>query len=240
MGHTQDARAFQEIRDTTLEQLAIFEDLDPETRQDVVSLATPRRLKEGDQLFRQGERATEFFVMIEGYARLQRMTEQGEQIVFHHVSPGQLFGISKVTESATYAVTCRAATDCLILVWPAHEWERVVAAHPGFARRARHTMGARMRELADRVVDMTTRSVEQRIASTLLRLTSDAGRRTTAGVEIAFPVTRQDIAETTGATMHSVSRIMSKWQRAGYVTSSRRKVVLREPDMLSEIAVSAA
>ena len=45
----------------------------------------------------------------------------------------------------------------------------------------------------------------------LLRLANQAGRKVDRGIEIDFPISRQNIAEMTGTTLHTVSRILSAW-----------------------------
>ena len=81
-----------------------------------------------------------------------------------------------------------------------------------------------------------TERVERRVARALLRLVHDAGRRAEGGVEIAFPVSRQDIAEMTGTTLYTVSRLLSGWEERGIVRSSRQRIVLTKPRALVAIA----
>lgn len=78
--------------------------------------------------------------------------------------------------------------------------------------------------------------VERRIADALGRLVVQAGRRTPDGIEIDFPITRQDLAEMTGTTLHTVSRTLSEWEAAGLVSSGRQKVVIMRPHALVAIA----
>jgi CRP-like cAMP-binding protein len=55
-------------------------------------------------------------------------------------------------------------------------------------------------------------------------------------VEIDFPITRQDIAEMTGATMPTVSRVLSAWESQGLVEGGRQRIVIREPHKLFLLA----
>jgi CRP-like cAMP-binding protein len=83
---------------------------------------------------------------------------------------------------------------------------------------------------------MSSEQVEQRIAHVLLRLAKQAGRKTAAGVEIDFPISRQDVAEMTGTTLHTVSRILSAWEQRGLVEGGRQRIVLRNPHALFGLA----
>jgi CRP-like cAMP-binding protein len=72
----------------------------------------------------------------------------------------------------------------------------------------------------------------------LLRLAKQAGRKTPGGVEIDFPISRQDVAEMTGTTLHTVSRILSAWEQRGLVEGGRQRIVLRNPHALFVLAES--
>ena len=51
-----------------------------------------------------------------------------------------------------------------------------------------------------------------------------------------IPISRQDIAQMTGTTLHTVSRTLSAWESKGLVESSRQKIVVREPHKLFMLA----
>jgi len=74
------------------------------------------------------------------------------------------------------------------------------------------------------------------VARALLRLINQSSRKVDAGILIDFPLSRQDLAEITGTTLHTVSRILSAWEQRGIVTSGRRKIVITRPRALVSIA----
>jgi CRP-like cAMP-binding protein len=89
-------------------------------------------------------------------------------------------------------------------------------------------MQARYRELA-------TEQVDQRVARGLLRLTMQIGRKLPeGGIEIIL--SRQDIAQMSGTTIFTISRIFSKWEQQGLIEAGRERVVIRNPHGLVSIA----
>jgi CRP-like cAMP-binding protein len=78
-----------------------------------------------------------------------------------------------------------------------------VATYDGFATETYRTIGARLGEMHSRVEELATRAVEQRVAAALLRLVNQSGRKSAEGIEIGFAITRADIAEMTGTTLHT-------------------------------------
>jgi CRP-like cAMP-binding protein len=97
-------------------------------------------------------------------------------------------------------------------------------------------MGQRVQDAHTRVKEMATEDVERRVAHALLRLVKQSGREVDQGVLVDFPVTRQDIAEASGTTLHSVSRILNAWEDAGVVIVGRQKVIVRDIEGLALIA----
>lgn len=86
---------------------------------------------------------------------------------------------------------------------------------------------------------MASIRVEQRIAHALLRLLGQAGQRSGEATEIAFPVTRQDVAEMASTTLHTVSRTLHAWEEAGILSGGRRRIVVRDAQALARIAGEA-
>ena len=56
---------------------------------------------------------------------------------------------------------------------------------------------------------------------------------------IDFPISAQDIAEMTGTTLHTVSRIMSAWEASGLVEGGRQRVLVRDRARLAALAEGA-
>jgi CRP-like cAMP-binding protein len=111
----------------------------------------------------------------------------------------------------------------------------MMSRHSRIAMNAVTLMGERYQDLQVRLRELATEKVERRIAHTLLRLSQQAGRRTARGIEIAFPLSRQDLAEMTGTTLHTVSRTLSGWEARGLVDSGRRRVIVVKPEALAEV-----
>jgi CRP-like cAMP-binding protein len=70
----------------------------------------------------------------------------------------------------------------------------------------------------------------------LLRLANQAGRKVEQGIEIEFPLRRQDVAQLTGTTLHSVSRVLSAWEQRGLVLTDHQRIVLSNSGALGAIA----
>jgi CRP-like cAMP-binding protein len=122
------------------------------------------------------------------------------------------------------------------VAWPGHLWPELAAAFPSLVANTYETVGARLQDTQARVVEMSTEQVQQRVAHALLRLVKQSGKKTDEGILIDFPLSRQDIAEMTGTTLHTVSRILTAWEEQGLVKSGRQRVTVIEPHRLLSLA----
>ncbi|QIE44973.1 Crp/Fnr family transcriptional regulator [Pseudohalocynthiibacter aestuariivivens] len=199
---------------------------------EILGLATPRRFDEGTAIFSEGFAADHFFLLLDGYLRVVRTTPGGDQIIVLHISPGQLFGIAPALQRDTYPATAIAAAESIALSWPARLWPEFTAKYQGFASESFKTVGQRLGQIQDTLTEMATQAVEKRVAAAVLRMVNQSGRKTDQGIEIAFPITRQNISDMTGTTLHTVSRLLSAWEKDGIVRSTRKHIVVTDPHRL--------
>lgn len=216
--------------------LPLFSGLAPDKLDELTREAQSIRYPKGGCVFQQDEDAHSFFVLLHGHLRVFKLTPDGQQVVMRFVTPGEVFGVAAAIGRTTYPATATAVIDSIALAWPSVAWPRLVARHPGLALNALQTVGNRLNEAHTRVVEMSTEQVERRVAHALLRLAKQSGRKVEAGVQIDFPISRQDVAEMTGTTLHTVSRILSAWDDLGLVEGGRQRIVIREPHKLLLLA----
>ena len=175
-------------------------------------------------------------MLLDGYVRVIRVTPTGEQVTALHIPAGQLLGIAKAIGRDTYPATAVTATEAIALSWPMRLWEGFVSDYDGFATETYKTVGDRMGEIHNRVLEMATQQVEQRVANALLRLINQTGRKVSDGIEIDFPITRQDLSELTATTLHTASRLLSAWEKQGLVQSRRKRIKVVDPHALVMIS----
>lgn len=219
------------LDESLLAPLAPFARMERAQIRQVLDAASVRRVEAGAAVFREGEPAERFYLLLDGTIRVVRITPAGEHVTVLHIPSGQLFGVAPALGRDRYPATAQAAGECLVLSWPSRLWARF-SEMEGFGPEANAAVGRRIGEMTDRMIELATQAVEQRVANALARLVNQTGKRVEGGIEIGFPITRQDLSEMAGTTLHTVSRLLSAWERDGIVRSARRRVVVTDPHRL--------
>lgn len=223
-----------------IRDLPPFVGMEMNDMQSLLDQAISQRHKKGSVIFSEGEPAQSFFLLLDGHIRVMKINANGEQMIARYISPGELFGIAKAIGRDTYPANAAAAVDCLSLAWPTRIWDDVVVRYPCFINNSHQMIGNRLLETQDRMLELATAKVEQRVASAVLKLANQTGKKIEEGILIDFPISRQDISEMTGTTLHTVSRLMSNWENMGWVKSGRQKIILVEGHQLMLLATSNA
>jgi CRP-like cAMP-binding protein len=231
--------AMATIDRSLIADLPLFKGVAAEKLDELLAEARSVRYPKNTTVFEQGAEAQSLFVLLHGHLRAVKVTPDGQQVVVRYIVPGEIFGVAVAIGLTTYPATALAVVDSIALVWPSAAWPRLVARHPALAVNAMQTVGSRLQDANTRIVEMATQQVERRVAHALLRLAQQAGRKVEAGVEIDFPISRQDVAEMTGTTLHTVSRILSAWEQQGLVASGRQRIVICKPHQLLGLAEGA-
>lgn len=219
-----------------LREIELFQGLRPNELAKVAGAAQERRFESGAFIYFQGDPAEHLHVLIEGSVKLAQLTPEGQQVILRYASPGEAFAVVAVLSNMRYPVSAEAAQDSLTLTWGREVMKEMMMQHPQLALNALETLARRTREFQDRVRELSTERVERRIARALLRLARQTGRKIREGVLIEMPLSRQDLAEMTGTTLYTVSRMLSQWESRGIVKSKREQVTILFPHGLVTIA----
>jgi CRP-like cAMP-binding protein len=135
-----------------------------------------------------------------------------------------------------YPASAETVEETIVLGWDNETMIQLIGQYPCLGLNILHLLSVRLQELQDRLREMSTERVERRIARALLRLVSQLGRKAETGVLIDLPLSRQDLANMTGTTLYTVSRILSRWEGEGIIESGREKVLIKHPPRLVMIA----
>ena len=212
--------------------------LDEEAAQGMLQEAERRTVPVGGMLFAAGEPARAVHVVTSGVVQLVQATPSGTRLIVKYVRPGEVFG-SPALLGRFYPVDAIAVTECVELRWTSETIRSFVEQYPQVALNVIRDLEARLREMEGRLRDLSSEPVEQRLARAILGLVETFGHKTDEGVEIPFPVSRQDLADLIGSTLHMVSRTLRAWEAQRRIGRYRRRLVIADVEAVARILYGA-
>lgn len=206
---------------------------------EVATLAAAARYREAERgafFFHEGDPADKLYVLVDGRVRLHQLSAEGQQVLLRFVCAGEPFGWIGCLVGTAYPASAEAADGCAALYWEAQTITAIMERHPRLAMAALRMLAQQVQEMQERYRELATERVERRLARALLRLSSQTGLPVPGGVLLDIRLSRQDLAEMTGTTLYTVSRILSRWEQEGLVKSRRERVLIRRPEGLVSVA----
>ena len=219
-----------------LRQVSVFQNATDDDLKLIAHHASERSIEEGEFFFFQGDPAIYFYVLISGRAKLMQMNPTGQQVNLRTIYEWQMFGaLGAVREDATYPATAQALEQSTALAVRSDYLRELILTRPYLSIDLMKLMTTYIQEMQERYRQLATEKVERRIAHTLLRLVSQMGAKNPeGGIELTF--TRQDLAEMSGTTLYTVSRVISEWEKLDIVEAGRERISIRKPHELVKIS----
>ena len=222
--------------DVSAAKSGLFEGVPAEGREAALRRAVSRRLERKQVLFHEGEPAAAMFFLESGRLKLTQLAADGQEVLVRFVGPGEICAGVTVLEGNAYPVTARTVEPTRLLVWPREAVRELCERYPRIQTNILRAIAGHLNESMTRTRELATERVAPRVARTLIRLASQGGREVEGGVRVDHPLSRQDLAEMTGTTLFTVSRLLSRWEDEGIVEAGRERVTILSPERLAEVA----
>jgi len=219
-----------------LGKLGLFQGLEADALTAVMQSAHVLAVPAGSSFFVQGDPATRFYVLLEGRVRLTQVTADGQQVILRFITQGEGMGIAAALSAMVYPASAEALGACRAVMWEGTAVAALMERYPRLALNGMRLLAQRVHEFQDRLRELATERVERRVARMLLRLARQSGHKIAGGILIDLPLSRQNLAEMTGTTLYTVSRILSQWEARNLVEAGRERVLICDPHGLVVIA----
>jgi len=212
--------------------------LSPKQRELLEAIGEIRGMRPGEPAFTLGEPSREFVFLVRGHCKLVRTRDDGREVILDIRGPGDLLCAGAVTAFAPYCCSAIALDDDVAAIaFPRRDVNRLLEDHaPISALFVREATGHEMR-MAERVFELSSGYVEQRISALLSRLADQMGVAGADGsVRIAVKLSRQDLADLCGTTLESAIRTMTHLARENVVKTTRRGFLVSNRSQLERLA----
>ena len=229
-----------DLRLEILGQLPFLTALSQKELEEVNEHFHERAFDEGETIYFSGERASQLYVVASGQVRLTQHSRAGKDVLLELLTPGEFFGTLAPGPEEQYGETAQAQVATCALTIGADDFRDLMRSFPQITLAVLDMTADRLQSAREMVRQLSAHPVEQRIATVLLNLAEKLGERRAEGVLIQTPLSREDLAQMTGTTPETASRIMSQLQKDGLINSGRQWVAITDPEQLAAVAAGEA
>lgn len=218
----------------TLQRLPQFDGLSSEVQQALAASAIRRQYRGGQVIYLEGEPAESIYILESGWVKAARMTRDGREQAMIFLRPVEVFGDIAVLTGVPYPGTVVALEDVTVWVIPGRTVFDLIQRQPAFALSVIRHLGHRVLHYVHLVEDLSLRSVEARLANTLLHNGElQDGRLIVPRREWA---TFDQMAVRLGTVRDVLSRALKTLEAEKLIKVEKHSIVLLDPKGLAERA----
>ncbi len=196
----------------------------------IASAAIRRTFLRREPLFTEGQSVRSLIFLQSGNVKHTRVSAGGDATLLRISSAGDLVCVDGLASTRRHTSSARATENCRALVWEHDRMQNYLALYPRLGVNVTRILAAQLNELEERFREVATEGLARRLALLLLRLSKQMGKQSGNGTEILL--SREEIAQMAGATVFSISRMLSRWSEQGLILRAREAVIICNPRRL--------
>ncbi|MFI6964884.1 Crp/Fnr family transcriptional regulator [Streptomyces sp. NPDC050149] len=214
--------------------------LEREDREALLALGRELSFAPRAPLLQQYEPSSHVLLILHGWTKVIAASENGYEALLALRGPGDIVGESAALTGRPRSATVTALAPVRAVAIVHDRFREFVSHSPAVSLKLLGLTSDRTRAADRRRLEFASMSVRERLAVLLLDLVRSHGRRTDEGIEIAVPLSKQELAGAVGASREMVQRLLKDLRARGIVVTGRKALVVVRPGALRLIARSSS
>jgi CRP-like cAMP-binding protein len=199
----------------------------------IASAAVRRTFARRETLFTQGQEVRNLILLQSGNVKHTQVSPDGDEALIRISSSGDIVCVTGLSSMRCHTCCGRATEACRALVWEHDQVQNYLALYPRLGVNMTRILASQLSELEERYREVATERLTRRLALLLLRLSKQMGKQSGNGTQILL--SREEIAQMAGATIFSISRMLSRWSEQGLILTPREAVIVCDPGRLGRL-----
>jgi len=204
---------------------------------DYAAVAAAARTKEfarGEMLYFEGDPVRQVLLLTSGFVKITQLGLGGAEVILRLGATGDVIGAGDLFTLGKHRTTAEAFRMCRGLVWDAAAFKLLVDRFPVLHQNMVRILDGHLLELEQRFREVATERVGPRVARQLMRLHDKIGLAVNGVIEIGL--SREELAQMTGTTLFTISRLLSAWEARGMVRPRREAVTICDIEALRAVS----
>jgi CRP/FNR family cyclic AMP-dependent transcriptional regulator len=196
------------------------------------SRAVRRTYPRGHALFHEHGAPDRVLVLVSGFVKLSRLSDDGREVILAIRGPGDLLGEQSAIDGRPRSATATALDEATAFVLASSDFVGLLEREPRVALVVLKMLSSRLREADLGRVELSLQDATARVAARILELSRRFGDDADAGVEINLPISQEELAGWTGCSRDSVVKALQSMRGLGWIETGRRRITVLDLEQL--------
>ena len=199
----------------------------------IADCKTSYTVKKGDTIFDEGDSLNGIYCIKDGVCKLSKLSDNGKDQIVKLVKKGELLGQRSLISEETTNLSAVAIEDMQVCFIPKQEILQFFNENNQFSLNMMKSVCGDLKDADDNMVNLAQKTVKQRLAETLLKLESDFGSNEDGSLKLQL--SRDEIAGMIGTATESCIRLLSEFNKEGWITLQGKKITITNKKELQKM-----
>jgi len=199
---------------------------------------TSMKIRKGETLFGEGDKLKGVYCVRSGVSKLSKLSANGRDQIVKLASKGEVLGQRSVISQESTNLSATAVSDMEVCFIPKENITHTLLKNPNFGLEVLRHLAQDLKEADDVIVEISQKTVKQRLAKVFLQLRSNFGEDKDGF--LLLTLSREDISNVVGTATESCIRMISEFKKTGLIRTSGKKIGIQDSRALEELAEGLA
>ncbi len=214
----------------SLRNVPLFEGLDDEELQTIANVTIKRTFTKDSVIILAEEEGESLFIIEDGQVKVSIVSEDGREVILSLLGEGAVFGELSLLDGKPRSANVIATEETSLIMLRRPDFVQILFKMPQIATALLAELATRLRKTDRQIEGLALLDVTSRISETLLQLASEYGKESEKGITLQNRPTHQELANMSGTTRETVSRVLKRLETQGYITCSGRTITILKED----------
>jgi CRP/FNR family cyclic AMP-dependent transcriptional regulator len=221
-----------------LQSIQLFSSLTEAELQQIAGKIRIEEFRKNEIVLREEDTNEYMYIMLDGQVKVTQATEDGKEILLAIHKTLEFFGEISLIDGKTSPATVQASEDSFIAFIAKKDFYALLISQSKVLEKLLQILCSRLRDSWRRIYLLNFKHASDRVKTLFLSLSFENGSKTPEGIVLNLKLTHQEIADMTGLTRESVTRVLDKLQKDGAITVLKnRRICLSHKFVKSTSAI---
>ncbi len=223
----------EDLKIKSLKKTALFSSLTSDELRQVLDSIVIKNFKKNEVILHEENTSEFMYIILDGEAKVVQSTDAGKEIIMSVHQSGDFFGELSLIDGKTAPAAVCATRDSVTAIISKHDFFALLLGQNKVLENLLRILCSRLRESMKKIQILNFNNAAQRIKMLFLLLSETYGEQSANGTTLKIRLIHQDIADMTGLTRETVTRILDKWRRGGEIQVLKNKFILLKSEFES-------
>jgi len=217
----------------SLQRLPLFSNISLPACDEIISAGHEKTFLRQQPIFIQGDPANHVLLLVSGSVKSTQITSTGSEVILRLNGPGELIGAAGFGFKSSNRCAVQAMLFSKAIIWDSAVFAALARRFPVLQQNVICIMAKQLMELEERYRELSTVNVARRLSCEIARLAIRVGEPENGGIKINL--SQEELAQMTGTTLFTVSRLLSQWKDKGIVSTGRQFLLVHNSQELAKL-----